>query len=269
MIHIARRALLVCLMFLLANVANAEILTVVRHVPVEPAAQTVGISCYVSPGELSGLFAEAGMKVADDNTNANDTCMTNVDGFISVVRSGNDFVSKMPVDWFIKHQDDPEYVEPAVPNSANDALHALNKLADEYDEADAKAKAEDKMSDAERHAKHSRGSDVGAAVGGSSSWGLVGVIGGSLIGSLFDSKKGHEPPVGLLRLSVNISNQIAAGQPRQFQTVIYSASTTKERPIDLLRAAVKRVIAEIQTQPETAISASASASDEIPTREVR
>ena len=269
MIRIERKALLGCLMFLLADVANAEILTLVRNAPAEAATSMAGPSCHLSPRALSDLFAEAGIKIADaaDKTNVNDACRADVDGFISVVLNGNDYISKMPVDWFAGHQDNPEYVESALPKSANDALLALNKLADEYDVANVEAKAEDKMSDAERHAKHSRGSDAGAAVGGSSSWGLVGAIGGSLIGSLFDSRKGYEPPAGLLRLSVDISNQTAAGQPQLFKVVIYAASTAKERPFDLLRTAMKRAVAEIQTRPETENTASASA-PAIQTREV-
>lgn len=62
-------------------------------------------------------------------------------------------------------------------------------------------------------------------------------------------------------------NSLVAGQPKLLKIVIYAASTAKERPFDLLRTAVKRAVAEIQTQPETANTASASA-PAIQTREV-
>jgi len=262
MIQIKKALLMGCSMFLLADAGNAEIFTFVRNAPAEAATSVVGPSCHVKPRELSDLFAENGLKIADaaDKTNADDACVVNVDGFISVVLKGNDYTSKMPVDWFVERQDNPEYVEPPLPKNAKDALPALNRLADEYEAADAEAKAEDKMNDAEKYAKHSRGSSVGATVG--ASFGLAGVIGGNLIGSLFDSKKGYEPPVGLVRLSADVSSQTAAGQTKPFKTlVIYAASTTKERPFDLLRAAVKRAVSEIQALSVTAQAA-------IPTQEV-
>jgi hypothetical protein len=74
---------------------------------------------------------------------------------------------------------------------------------------------------------------------------------------MFDSSKGYETPAGLTHLTVDIAIKSGGGQLEYIKVEVYAASTTKERPIDLLRAAVKRVVAEINkaaTPPTIAAS---------------
>lgn len=234
-------------MFLAIGSANAEITTVVRSVTAEAVASVMDTPCYVRTHQLSGLFAEAGMKVTSAD---NASCQLDVGGFVSIVLNGNDYLSKMPVDWFTEHQDNPEYVAHALPESAKDASLALRNLVGVEDKASAEAAADAKLSEAERYAKHSRGSDIGGSVGGASIFGLAGAVGGSLFGSMFDSSKGGETPVGLAHLTADIAIKNVGGQFDHLKIDVYAASTTKERPIDLLRSAVKRVVSEIQAKNE-------------------
>lgn len=227
-------------MLLAIGSARAEVSTVVKSVTTEAVTAAMGMPCYVRTRELHGLLADAGIKIAESD-NAN--CQLNVDGFISVVLNGNDYISKMPVDWFAEHQDNPEFVTNALPESAKDVLLALNNLVVAEDKASSDAAADAKLSEAERYAKHNGGSGLGGSIGGN--FGLVGALGGILFGSMFDSSKGYETPAGLTHLTADIAIKNGGGQLEHFKVEVYAASTAKERPIDLLRAAVKRVVAEI------------------------
>ncbi len=247
------KVILGLLMFFAAGGANAEISTVVKNVTAEAVASVMDTPCYVRTRELRGLFAEAGMNITNTDSAY---CQLDVGGFVSIVLNGNDYISKMPVDWFTEHQDNPEYVAHALPESAKDASLALRNLVDAEDRASAEAAADAKLSEAERYSKHSRGSDIGGSVGGASIFGLAGAVGGSLFGSMFDSNKKGKTPVGLTHLTADIAIKNVGGQLDHLKIEVYAASTSKEHPVDLLRAAVKRVVSEIQAKDDASKKAS-------------
>ncbi len=244
---IARFLAVLLVAILTAGSANAEITTVANNVG-DVTGSFAGFStketpCFVreptmfgngGASPLSSLFAEMGIIVAKDDSAP---CEIDYRGFVSR-HLNEDETSKVvttAIDWFYQY---PEYqdripkVGPAI-QGGNSATET-EKLADD---AVASTKPQ-----------HARGESTGAALGGSLLNSVGAAAGGAILGSLFDSTK--QPPAGVGHIKAEIIFKNGKDKPARMVIEVNSASTTKERPVDLLNAVVKRLVVEIQAKED-------------------
>lgn len=238
-------------LFLTVSEANAEISTFVKSVSDKAVKLPNGMQCFVQSralfgngdkSPLSDYFAEGGLGVASEK---NAPCTIVVGGTVSTPldTKNHEYVKPMSVDYLLNH-------EPYKSQIVNAALQTTT-LAQESDE--------------QNKVPHTIGRDVGAIVG--SSFGTVIGVGMIGIGSLFDSKK-KELPEGVAAIYADLEYKDEQGESHSTDVVVYAASTTKELPVDLVRAAVKRVVSEMQAQPDGQDSAVAFVQTETPAPEV-
>jgi len=222
-------------MLLSIGSANAEITTLVKSVTGDKIEVPKDTECFVRErtlfgnggvSPLSGLFADGGLTVASD-TKA--SCSIVVGGEVTLILNKDNptFISPILADWIMKNPNAAPEADAAISDKSSDQLanHAneANKL------------------------KGTVGETAGAAVG--VTFGLAGAAGGAMLGALFDEKK-KQMPAGVASIYADLKFKDANGKVSKMDVVVHAASTTKERPADLLRAAVKRVVAEIQNKDE-------------------
>ncbi|MDP2762799.1 MAG: hypothetical protein Q8O64_20760 [Sideroxyarcus sp.] len=245
--------LLATAMLLTIGSANAEISTAVKSVTDDTVKLPKDTPCFVQAraffgngdkSPLSGFFADGGLTVADNKGVA---CHIVVGATVNLPLNPNDpgSVKPMPADWIMNDMKDRE-------NRTVEAALQSTSLAQEASE--------------QNKDQSVLGETAGASVG--ATFGLAGAAGGAMLGALFDDKK-KGLPAGVAAVYADLKFKDAQGKSHSTDVVVYAASTTQERPIDLLRAAVKRVVAELQTKQDASNSASASAKTEIPAQEVR
>jgi len=238
-------------MLLSISVANAEIATLVKSVSDNTVKLPNGMQCFVQEraffgsgdkSPLSEYFANSGLVISDDKSAP---CSIVVGASVSLPLNPSDpkSVKPLPVKLILSNQDRQ--------NRTVDAALQSTTLAQEASEQD--------------KAVHTYGESIGAGIG--SQWGLGIGTGLTMLGSLLDDKK-KELPAGVATVYADLKFKDEQGKTRSTDVVVYAASTTKELPLDLLRAAVKRVVVEIQTQPATPNNVDASATAEIPRQEV-
>jgi len=92
------------------------------------------------------------------------------------------------------------------------------------------------------------GETAGASVG--SSFGLAGAAAGAIIGSALDSRKTKYLSASTASIRADLKFKDAQGKSVNMEVIVLATADTTERPIAVLRAAVKRVVAEIQTKDE-------------------
>ena len=237
-------------MFLTIGSAHAEISTLVKSVSDSTVQLPSGMKCFVKERTFFGnggasalvaLFEEGGLTVSSEK---NVDCTIVVGGTVTMVLNKDNptFISQILAEWIVNNRD--------VGPDAEAALQSTS-LAQE---ASGQNKADGVL-----------GETAGASVG--ATFGLAGAAGGALLGTLFDEKK-KGLPAGVAQIGADLKFKDAQGKTHATDVIVYAASTTNERPVDLLRAAVKRVVTEIQAQPEAADNASASAQPPIPNQEV-
>lgn len=238
-------------MLLSIGSANAEIATIVKSVTGDKVQVPKDTECFVrertlfgngGASALSGLFADGGLAVASD-TKA--SCSIVVGGEVTLIlNKGNPtFISSILADWIMKNPDVAPEADAAISDKSSDQLAGHANEADKL--------------------KGTVGETAGAAVG--ATFGLAGAAGGAMLGALFDEKK-KQMPAGVASIYADLKFKDANGKVSKMDVVVHAASTTKERPADLLRAAVKRVVAEIQAKQDTSSNTSASIS--VTTKEI-
>ncbi len=237
--------------FLAVGSANAEIFAVVKEVTGDEAKILRDTPCFVRErtlfgnggvSPLSGIFSEGGLTVATDK---NADCSIVVGGQVTLILNKDNptFVSPILADWIINNPDTPP--------DADAAIHSDKPTEQFANEANEASKP-----------KSALGETTGASVG--VVFGLAGAAGGAMLGSLFDDKK--QLPAGVASIYADLRFKDASGKVSKVRVVAHAASTTKERPADLLRAAVKRVVAEIQAKQDASSNTSASVS--VTTKEI-
>lgn len=251
-------------LFSLISGANAEISTFIKSVSDKTVKLPDGMQCFVKSRAIFGggdkspfseYFAESGLLVASDK---NAPCTIAVGGNVSV-----------PLNTKTHEDVRPMSIEFLLTNEFRKSL--LLSPALQATSLEQEAKEQDKV-------PHTIGSNTGAIIG--ASIGGVATSGAlAMFGALFDGKK-KKLPEGIATIYADLEYKDEQGNSHETDIVIYAASTTEELPIDLIRAAIKRVVAEIQTktptpevvetqaQPEPQDSTGTSAQAEILTPEV-
>lgn len=226
-------------LFLAIGTAQAEIKTEVKSVKGDAIKLPNGAECAVkeraffgSGGEssLSSLFSESGLTVSKDNN----TCVIVVGAAIYVQHKNNATSSVVT-----------EVVQ------EDDVMDELKNFSE---------------SDKQDDPKSTVGETAGASVG--STFGLAGAAAGALVGAALDSRKSKYLSASAVGIRANLEFKDADGKTRNMEIVTVASADPFDRPIAVLRAAVKRVVTEIQAQPEVADNASASAQPSIPNQEV-
>lgn len=239
-------------MFLSISGANAEISTLIKSVSDKTVKLPDGMQCFVQSraffgngdkSPLSGYFAEGGVDVTDEKSAP---CSIVVGGTVSTPLNTktHEYVKPMSVDYLLNH-------EPYKSQIVNPALQSTT-LAQEADE--------------QNKVPHTIGSNAGAIIGAS----IGGVVTSgalTMFGALFDGKK-KELPEGVATVYADLKYKDEQSKSHSTDVAVYAASTTKELPVDLIRAAVKRVVAEIQAQPDGQNSTVAFVQTETPAPEV-
>lgn len=100
------------------------------------------------------------------------------------------------------------------------------------------------------------GETAGAGVG--ASFGLAGAVAGAIIGSAVDSQKSQYISADIVGIRADLKSKDSQGKSVSMEIEVTAKANTTERPIILLRAAVKRVVAEIQAKQDVSSNASAS-----------
>lgn len=225
-------------MLLAIGSANAEITTIVKSVAGDKVQVPKDTQCFVSErtffgsggtSSLSGLFAEGGVAVSN---NKKSDCVIVVGAAINVQHKNNPTASLAS-----------EIVsEDAIMNEPE----ASSNVAEQ------------------ETPKSTVGETVGASVG--STFGLAGAAAGAIIGSAADSRKTKYLSATEASIKADLKFKDAQGKPVNMEVVVLATANTTERPIAVLRAAVKRVVAEIQAKQD--MSSGASASTQITTKEI-
>jgi hypothetical protein len=234
------KVMLLAALFLTIGSASAEISTVVKSNSDTTAKLAYGTPCVVREraifgnGDISLLspfFAEGGLTTTDDKKAA---CSIVVGATVSLPLNPSDPDSVRPMlsDWILKDMKDRDTMTVAA------ALQSTS-LAQEVSE----------QNKSESHT----GEHIGASVGAASVFGVAGVVGGAFLGSLVDDKK-KGLPAGVSAVYADLKFKDAQGKTHSTDIVVYAASTTNERPVTLLQAAVKRVVSEIQESAVVQVS---------------
>lgn len=207
-------------MLLAIGSANAEIATLVKSVAGDKVQVPKDTQCFVSErtffgsggaSSLSGLFAEGGLAVSKDKKA---DCLIVVGAAINVQHKNNPTASLAS-----------EIVsEDAIMNEPE----ASSNVAEQ------------------ESPKSTVGETVGASVG--STFGLAGAAAGAIIGSAADSRKTKYLSATEASIRADLKFKDAQGKSVNMEVVVLATANTTERPITVLRAAVKRVVAEIQAK---------------------
>ncbi|MFA6120868.1 MAG: hypothetical protein WC706_05865 [Sideroxydans sp.] len=208
-------------MLLAIGSANAEITTVVNSVTGNKVQVPKNTQCFVSEraffgsggaSSLSVLFAEGGLSISKDKKA---DCLLVVGAAITVQHKNNPTAS----------------------------------LASEIVSEDAIMNEPEASNAAEQDTpKSTVGETAGASVG--SSFGLAGAAAGAIIGSALDSRKTKYLSASTASIRADLKFKDAQGKSVNMEVIVLATADTTERPIAVLRAAVKRVVAEIQTKDE-------------------
>ncbi len=226
-------------MFLSIGAANAEITTKVFSVKGDAIKLPGGTECFVQErgllfhgGEssISGLFAESGLMVSK---NSKSDCVLVVGASISV-----------------QHKNNPTSTVVSDLVNENDVMEEVNSFAE---------------TDTQDDPKSVLGETAGASVG--ATFGLAGAAVGAMVGSVADSRPSKYISCDAAGVRVGVEYKDAHGKKAVMEIQVVAKAEPFDRPITVLRSAVKRVVAEIQTQPDTQHNASATAPAAIPTQE--
>jgi hypothetical protein len=248
-----KTVLLVAAMFLAVGGASAETSTIVKSVTGDKVQVPKDTECFVrertlfgngGASPLSGLFADGGLTVVGD-TKAR--CSIVVGGEVTLILNKDNptFISPILADWIMENPDVAPEADAAISDKSSDQLASHANVADKL--------------------IGTVGETAGAAVG--ATFGLAGAVGGAMLGALVDEKK-KQMPAGVASIYADLKFEDANGKVSKMIVVVHAASTTKERPADLLRSAVKRVVAEIQANQDVASNTSASASVSVTTKDI-
>lgn len=227
-------------MFLSISGASAEISTKVFSVKGDAFKLPSGTECFVkergllfdgAESSVSGLFEEAGLAVSKEKKS---DCVLVVGASISV-----------------QHKNNPTSTVVSKLVNENDVMEEVNNFAE---------------TDTQDDPKSVLGETTGASVG--ATFGLAGAAVGTMVGSIADSRPSKFISCDAAGIRVGVEYKDAQGKKAVMEIQVIAKAEPFDRPISVLRAAVKRVVAEIQTQPEAATNASASAPAEIPPQEV-
>ncbi|MDP2762252.1 MAG: hypothetical protein Q8O64_17945, partial [Sideroxyarcus sp.] len=227
-------------MFLSIGGANAEISTVVKSLTGDTVKLPNGTECFVKErtffgnggaSSLSCLFTDGGLVVSNDKKS---DCVIVVGAAVSVQHKNN-ATSTMVT----------EVVQ------ENDVMEELKGFAE---------------NDTQDDPRSTVGETVGASVG--ATFGLAGAAAGAIVGSALDSRKSKYLSATAVGLRANLEFKNAQGKSARMEVSVATTADSTERPVTLLRAAVKRVVAEMQATQDGSNSTSASAKTEIPTQEV-
>lgn len=227
-------------MFLVVNAASAEITTKVFSVKGDAIKLPGGAECFVKErgllfhgGEssISRLFAEGGLNVSKDK---NSDCVLIVGASI-----------------YVQHKNNPTSTLVTKLVNENDIMEEANKFAE---------------TDTQDDPKSTVGETAGASVG--STFGLAGAVAGALIGSAADSRATKYISSNAAGIRVDVELKDSQGKKKSMEIQVLATAEPFDRPITVLRAAVKRVVTEIQAQPEVAANASTSAQHTAPNQEV-
>lgn len=225
-------------MLLSIGSVNAEITTNVEKVTGEKIQVPKDMECFVrertlfgsgGASTLSGLFAEEGFAVSNDKKS---DCLIVVSGAIRVQHKNNPTAS---------------------------LVTAIVQEDEIMNEPDASSNVAEQDTP-----KSTVGETVGASVG--STFGLAGAAAGAIIGSAVDSRKSKYLSADIVGIRTDLKFKDAQGKSVSMEIEVTAKASTTERPITLLRAAVKRVVTEIQAKQDA--SSNASTSTQITSKEI-
>lgn len=223
----------------LSSAANAEVSTEVKSMKGDSIKLPSGTECAVKERSLfgsgdessiSGLFAESGLKISKEKKS---NCVLVVGAAI-----------------YVQHKNNPTSTVVTEVVQEDDVMDELKNFA-EADSQDAP--------------KSTVGETAGASVG--STFGLVGATAGALAGAAFDARKSKYLSASAVGIRVNLEYKDAGGKKNSMEIGVAASANPYDRPINVLRAAVKRVVIEIQAQPEPQSGTAASVQTEITTQE--
>lgn len=226
-------------MFLAIGTAQAEIKTEVKSVKGDAIKLPNGAECAVkergffgSGGEssISGLFSESGLTVSKGKNN----CVLVVGAAI-----------------YVQHKNNPTSTVVTEVVQEDDVMNELKNFAE---------------SDKQDDPKSTVGETAGASVG--STFGLAGAVAGALLGKALDSRESKYLSASAVGIRANLEFKDADGKTKNMEIVTVASAEPFDRPITVLRAAVKRLVDEIQAQPELTSNASTSGQPKIPNQEV-
>ncbi|NOT19703.1 MAG: hypothetical protein HOP24_05445 [Sideroxydans sp.] len=217
-------------MLLASGNVNAEITTSIESVAGDKIQITKGTECFVrertlfgagGASTLSGMFAEEGLAVTD---NKKSDCLIVVSAAIRV-----------------QHKNNPTATLVSTIVQEDEIMSELGASSNVVEQDVPKSTV---------------GETAGAGVG--ASFGLAGAVAGAVIGSALDSQKTKYLSADIAGMRADLQFKDTNGKVLKMDVVVNAVSTTKERPVDLLRAAVKRVVAEIQAKQDASSNAGAS-----------
>ncbi len=231
--------------------ANAEIITSAKDGDITGSFagfSTKDTPCFVREPTMFGnggasplgpAFTEAGMNVTKDDSAP---CEIDYRGFVSIhlnVDEDSKVVNR-GVDWFYQYPEGQDKIPMAGPAILGDSAAAIEKL-----NAGANAKADTAKSISD----NTKGEQIGSHLGAVLTSGIGWTLGGAVLGSLFDPSK-PDKTAGIGHIKATITFKNGKDKPSHMEIEVNSASTTKERPVDLLRAVVKRLVVEIQAKED-------------------
>lgn len=205
-------------MLLAIGSANAEVTTLVESVTGDKIEVPKGTECFVrertlfgngGASSLSSLFSEGGLTISN---NKKSDCLIVVSAAVRV-----------------QHKNNPTASLASIIVSENDVMNEPEASLDVAKQDTPKSTV---------------GETAGAGVG--ASFGLAGAVAGAIIGSAIDSQKSQYLSADIAGIRTDLKFKDAQGKSVSMEIVVNAKANTTERPIALLRAAVKRVVTEIQ-----------------------
>jgi hypothetical protein len=227
-------------MLLAVGGAHAEITSKVYSVKGDIIKLPAGTECFVKErgllfhgGEssISGLFAESGLTISKDT---NSDCVLIVGASI-----------------YVQHKNNPTSTLVTKLVNENDIMEEAKNFS---------------ATDTQDDPKSTVGEGAGASVG--ASFGLAGAAAGAIIGSAIDSRATKYISSNAAGVRVDVVLKDSQGKKMSMEIQVLATAEPFDRPITVLRAAVKRTVAEIQVQPEAASNASVPAEPQPTNQEV-
>lgn len=183
---------------------------------------------------LGDFFAEAGMNIVKEDSAP---CQILYNSYVTLSKGEGKPVIPVDAEYILKNQETMSEVEPA--------LSSGNVTADK-DKAVNEAGA---MAGVISPGNMTNISQAGHVVNG-----MNGSIAAVLIGSLIDSTVAigarNKTPSGVGYVMISLTYGQGFFKSGLLSAEVYSASTSKEKPVDLLRAAAKRLVQEIQAKED-------------------
>lgn len=225
--------------------SHAEVATHVKPINVFGSLNefsTTETPCFVkAPGwnpddipQLRKLFAEAGMNVDADK---NATCHIMVRGYVTISNGEDKPVTPVNAEYLLQNQDKPIEVGPALSVTDTNAAGAASDASGMIQSVSA--------SDIE---VLSRAGNMVAGTTGS----VIAVVAAALVDVATGIAARNKTKDGVASITASVYHRNGNGffKTTEVSMEIYAASTTKETPAALIRAAVNRFVHELQLREQ-------------------